>query len=116
MRSVRAITVWSWWARDAALGQHEVFVVAAPCYSELEIVLRRVGLPKPAVVSRLLPFEHGFFEAASAPGRLLWMPLEQFAARLSGWRTEAHLRAPLAVSPWLDGDRSSIRLRAPRRS
>lgn len=93
-----------------------VFVVAAPCYRELELVLRRVGLPKPAVVSRLLPFEQGFFEAASAPGRLLWMPLEQFAERLSGWCTEEDLPAPLAVSPWLDGERSPVPLRGPRRS
>lgn len=53
----------------------------------------------PAVVSRLLPFERGFFEAARTPGRLLWMPLEQFAARLSGWRTEDQLRLPPPVSP-----------------
>lgn len=99
MRSVRSTTVWSWWARDAPLGQHVVFAVAAPQYSELETILWRVGLPMPAVASRLLPFERGFFEAAGTPGRLLWMPLEQFAARLSGWRTEDQLWPLTPVSP-----------------
>ena len=99
MRSVGPTTVWSGWVHDAPLGEHLVFAVATPRYSDLEAILRRVGLPKRTVASRLLPFERGFFEAARAPGRLLWMPLEQFTARASGWRTEEQLRPPLPVSP-----------------
>lgn len=99
MRSAGVTTVRSWWAHDASHDQHLVFAVAAPGYSELQVILRRVGLSKPTVANHLLPFERGFFEAARTPGRLLWMPLEQCAEGLTRWRTEEQLRPPRAVSP-----------------
>lgn len=98
MRMRSAPTVWSWLSHDAPLAQHLVFAAAVPRYDELETILRRLNLPDPGVASRLLPYERGFTEAACAPGRLLWMPLERFCQRRNAWRSEEQLRVTRSVS------------------
>jgi hypothetical protein len=98
MRSFSAPTVWSWWTHDACLAQHLVFATAVPRDGQFEAILRRLGLPDPAIASRLLPYERGYAEAVRAPGHLLWMPLDEFGTSTCAWRSEEQLRAARSVT------------------
>lgn len=115
MNLLTAPTVWSWWGPDALLAQHLAFTAAVPRHSDLEAILRRLGLPEPAVASRLAPHERGFTEAARAPGCLLWMPLERFTRGATAWHSEEQLTVARFGQRQSSGDtRHSVRDERPQ--
>ncbi|TQN44158.1 hypothetical protein FHU33_3650 [Blastococcus colisei] len=82
------LTAWSWWCYEPHSEQDLVFSVATYSRGEVGWICRRARLPKPAFQARLRPFEPGFAEAMAQPFTLIWMPLDQFARGVDGWRSE----------------------------
>lgn len=105
MRSTTGpLRVWNWYCYDPGLHQQVVYAAAACRPEDLRAVRTRLRLPEPVAISRLHPSTPGYAEAAAAPLRALWMPLEEFAARSTAWRKEnqlaiARLRLALTQFP-----------------
>lgn len=85
--------VWSWWAREEGLGMELVFVAAVHDRGDLSALCDRAEVARPWTPRFLRSVDVGFTEALRQPTQLLWMPLEQFAARGRVWFNEQQLRA-----------------------
>jgi hypothetical protein len=72
--------VWCWWGWEPALGEELIFI-AASGRDGLPSLCARIHTAPPPAARRVSPDHLGFTEALQHHGRLLWMPMNHFAAR-----------------------------------
>jgi hypothetical protein len=87
------LKVWSWWERDPITLAELAFIMATSRKAQVRQKRDQFGLPGEAFIGALRATQPGYALAVRRPFRLLWMTLDNYAARSHQWLEEEQLRA-----------------------
>ncbi len=89
--SSRRLTAWSWWQRDPLSKRELASTSALHSRKDLYELLASCGLPEFVAPTPAGPTDPGFSKAMRRPLRLLWVTLDDYAARSGQWFDEDQL-------------------------